>query len=67
MGGTARLVTLPCESHFAVASAAGATISSKIVDTPWGDRMYTTRDLEGQRWIFAQHVLDVVPAAPQRA
>jgi uncharacterized glyoxalase superfamily protein PhnB len=53
------------DRHCAVATAAGATISAPIVDTPWGDRMYTTRDLEGQRWIFAQHVRDVTLATPQ--
>jgi uncharacterized glyoxalase superfamily protein PhnB len=51
------------EQHFAVAQSAGATINSSIVDTPWGDRMYTSRDLEGQRWIFAQHVRDLAPIA----
>ena len=46
------------ENHRAVAEKASATVSP-IQDTPRGDKQYTARDLEGQRWIFSEHVRDV--------
>lgn len=47
------------EEHFARARDAGATILSELEDIPWGDRHYRVEDLEGHRWMFAQHVRDV--------
>jgi uncharacterized glyoxalase superfamily protein PhnB len=35
------------------ARAAGARIESEPEDKPWGDRMYTARDREGNQWYFA--------------
>jgi uncharacterized glyoxalase superfamily protein PhnB len=48
-------------SHCARAREAGATILSEVEDTPFGDRHYRVEDLEGHRWMFAQHVRDVAP------
>jgi uncharacterized glyoxalase superfamily protein PhnB len=47
------------DTHFERARAAGATILSELEDLPWGDRQYRVEDLEGHRWMFAQHVRDV--------
>jgi PhnB protein len=49
------------DAHFERAKAAGATMLSEPEDTPWGDRHYRVEDLEGHRWMFAQHVRDVAP------
>jgi PhnB protein len=47
------------DAHFERARAAGARILSEVEDTPYGDRQYRAEDLEGHRWMFAQHVRDV--------
>jgi uncharacterized glyoxalase superfamily protein PhnB len=44
------------EAHFERARAAGAQILSEVEDTPFGDRHYRVEDLEGHRWMFAEHV-----------
>jgi uncharacterized glyoxalase superfamily protein PhnB len=49
------------DAHFERAKAVGATILSEPEDKPYGDRIYSAEDLEGQRWFFAQHVRDVAP------
>jgi uncharacterized glyoxalase superfamily protein PhnB len=49
------------DAHFERARAAGATILSEPEDQPYGDRHYRAEDVEGHRWMFAQHVRDVAP------
>ena len=49
------------DAHFERAKGSGATILSEPEDTPYGDRNYRVEDLEGHRWMFAQHVRDVAP------
>jgi PhnB protein len=44
------------DAHFERARAGGAWILSEVEDTPFGDRHYRVEDLEGHRWMFAQHV-----------
>jgi uncharacterized glyoxalase superfamily protein PhnB len=44
------------EAHLDRARAAGARILSEVEDTPFGDRHYRVEDLEGHRWMFAEHV-----------
>ena len=41
------------DAHCRRARAAGAVIEDEPADKPWGDRMYTARDLDGHRWYFA--------------
>jgi uncharacterized glyoxalase superfamily protein PhnB len=41
------------DAHCRRARDAGATIESQCADMPWGDRMYTARDPEGNQWYFA--------------
>jgi uncharacterized glyoxalase superfamily protein PhnB len=47
------------DAHFEQARAGGARILSEVEDTPFGDRHYRAEDLEGHRWMFAEHVRDV--------
>ncbi len=51
------------DDHFERAQEAGARVLSPPEDTPFGDRHYRVEDLEGHRWMFAQHVRDVPPAS----
>jgi uncharacterized glyoxalase superfamily protein PhnB len=43
------------DAHFARAREGGARILSEVEDTPFGDRHYRVEDLEGHRWMFAEH------------
>ena len=43
------------DAHFERARAGGARILSEVEDTSFGDRHYRVEDLEGHRWMFAQH------------
>lgn len=47
------------DAHYRNARGQGAEIMLPLDDRPWGDRTYQARDLEGHRWIFAEHVRDV--------
>ena len=49
------------DAHFERARGAGANMLSEPRDQPYGDRSYTVEDLEGHRWMFAQHLRDVPP------
>ena len=49
------------DAHFERARAGGARILSVVEDTPFGDRHYRVEDVEGHRWMFAEHVRDVPP------
>ncbi len=41
------------DAHYRHARSAGATIDSPPTDEPYGQREYSTRDPEGNRWYFA--------------
>lgn len=45
------------EVHFERSQACGATILSELMDTFWGDKIYTAKDLDGYVWTFAQQTL----------
>ncbi len=47
------------DAHHERARQAGATITAEPADQTYGDRRYMAEDLEGQQWVFAQHVRDV--------
>jgi uncharacterized glyoxalase superfamily protein PhnB len=47
--------------HYETARSAGARILTELEETPFGDRHYRAEDLEGHRWMFAQHIRDVKP------
>ncbi len=49
------------ERHYTQAKEAGARITMEPETMFYGDRIYSTLDLEGHHWTFAQHVKDVAP------
>jgi PhnB protein len=49
------------DKHFERAKAAGAKILDEPEDQFYGDRRYTTEDLEGHHWFFATHLRVVAP------
>jgi uncharacterized glyoxalase superfamily protein PhnB len=51
------------DSHREQASAAGAAILLEVQTYAFGERQYSTRDLEGYVWTFTQSVQDVDPQA----
>ena len=51
------------DGHFERTRAAGAEIVEPLHETPYGERQYGVRDLEGHHWIFSCHVRDVSPDA----
>jgi uncharacterized glyoxalase superfamily protein PhnB len=46
------------------ARAAGASIDREPADQPYGDRVWTCRDLEGHSWSFGQTVAAMSPDEP---
>jgi uncharacterized glyoxalase superfamily protein PhnB len=49
------------DAHYVKAKSAGATIVEDLHETPYGERQYGARDLDGHRWLFATHARDVSP------
>jgi uncharacterized glyoxalase superfamily protein PhnB len=49
------------DRHHDQAMRHGARVLKAPADTPFGERQYTTLDLEGHRWTFSQSVADVAP------
>ncbi len=61
------------DAHFDTARSAGVTIFEDVNETVYGERQYGAIDLEGHRWLFSQHVRDLLPeewgaetASPER-
>ncbi|HEX3918070.1 MAG TPA: VOC family protein [Caulobacteraceae bacterium] len=54
------------DGHCERARAAGATIDREPADQPYGDRVYTCRDLEGHSWSFGQ-TLELLSAGDMAA
>ncbi len=49
------------DAHYAHTKAEGARIVEELNETVYGERQYAVEDLEGHRWLFSQHVLDLSP------
>ncbi len=49
------------DAHYERAKAEGAEIIQEPEDQFFGDRTYRAHDLEGHRWWFHQHLLEVSP------
>ncbi len=49
------------DAHLDRVRSAGATIVEDLNETSYGERQYGVADLEGNRWLFSQHVRDVDP------
>ncbi|MGA3346060.1 MAG: VOC family protein [Terracidiphilus sp.] len=50
------------DAHFKRAKEAGARIVEDLHETCYGERQYGVEDIEGHRWLFSQHALDIDPA-----
>lgn len=44
------------QHHHTHAMNCGAEILSDVIDTFWGDRIYTAKDLDGYLWTFAERI-----------
>lgn len=61
INGLVYLTVDDVDAHYAQAKSAGATILSEPEDKPYGLRVYIADDPEGQRWMIAEQVRDVLP------
>jgi uncharacterized glyoxalase superfamily protein PhnB len=50
------------DAHYRRTKSAGTKITEDLNETAYGERQYAAEDLEGYRWLFAQHVRDADPA-----
>jgi len=48
-------------AHYQKAKSAGAQIVEDLHETPYGERQYGARDLDGHHWLFSTHARDVNP------
>ena len=49
------------DAHYRKTKSAGAKIIEEINETMYGELQYGVEDLDGHRWLFAQHIRDVSP------
>lgn len=49
------------DAHYGRAKEQGAAILQPPADYPYGERQYTTEDLNGHLWIFSQSINDIAP------
>jgi uncharacterized glyoxalase superfamily protein PhnB len=49
------------DAHYEYAKQQGAAIVQPPVDFPYGERQYSTEDLNGHLWSFSQSVQDLAP------
>jgi uncharacterized glyoxalase superfamily protein PhnB len=49
------------DAHHEKAKSAGALIVEDLHETPYGERQYGVRDLDGHHWLFSTHARDVSP------
>ncbi|HEY3980405.1 MAG TPA: VOC family protein [Streptosporangiaceae bacterium] len=50
------------DAHYQAAKSAGALIVEDLHETPYGERQYGARDLDGHHWLFSTHARDVSPS-----
>ena len=63
LGRSAVLVRVDdADEHCLRAERAGATITSRPADFPYGERQYNAVDFSGHQWTFSQSIADVDPA-----
>jgi uncharacterized glyoxalase superfamily protein PhnB len=55
------------DAHCERARAGGANIDREPADQPYGDRVYTCRDLEGHSWSFGQTIERLTAAEMAKA
>jgi uncharacterized glyoxalase superfamily protein PhnB len=49
------------DAHYARTREQGATIWEELHETVYGERQYGVEDLDGHRWLFADHARDLSP------
>src|ERR1700722_722721 len=49
------------DEHFERSKLAGRKIVEDLNETVYGERQYGVEDLDGHRWLFSRHALDVSP------
>jgi uncharacterized glyoxalase superfamily protein PhnB len=49
------------DAHYARTREQGAAIWEELHETIYGERQYGVEDLDGHRWLFADHARDVSP------
>jgi len=63
LGASAVLVRVDdADAHCERAQRAGARITSRPADYPYGERQYNAVDIGGHQWTFSQSIADVDPA-----
>jgi uncharacterized glyoxalase superfamily protein PhnB len=55
------VMTPDVERHYERSRKAGAKIWEELNETVYGERQYGVEDIDGHRWIFAQHARDIDP------
>lgn len=58
---TITVIVADVNAHYAKSRQQGATIWEELHVTIYGERQYGVEDLEGHRWLFAEHARDVSP------
>jgi uncharacterized glyoxalase superfamily protein PhnB len=64
VGANTQMLTIivgDVDAHYARTRVHGATIWEELHETVYGERQYGVEDLDGHRWIFADHARDVSP------
>ncbi len=64
VGSNTQMITVivaDVDAHYARTRAEGATIWEELHETIYGERQYGVEDLDGHRWIFADHARDLSP------
>lgn len=49
------------DPHYAKSRQEGAILVEELNETIYGERQYGVLDLDGHRWLFSQHIRDVIP------
>jgi uncharacterized glyoxalase superfamily protein PhnB len=49
------------DAHYRKTVEEGANVWEHLHETEYGERQYGVEDLDGHRWLFAQHARDVSP------
>jgi uncharacterized glyoxalase superfamily protein PhnB len=55
------VIVADVDSHYAKTREQGATIWEELHETVYGERQYGVEDLDGHRWLFADHAHDIGP------
>lgn len=57
------IIVADVEAHYATTKRESGTIWEELHETIYGERQYGATDLEGHRWLFSQHAVDINPTS----